>query len=169
MWKLLNLTSGDVSTWGSASEISEIVYVGSEPTSILYLNGSNAAGDGVSLYTSDVSSPDSAKLVASLSGDFSGLKAAETKSGDIHFLLYSKAYPNGTAYSEATAVTPRSTGRLYDAIYARHWVGIMHVPLEDALLTWAYRTIGCQTSSRLSLAVLSPRAGTRLGTLSAAI
>ncbi|CAI6086719.1 unnamed protein product [Clonostachys chloroleuca] len=121
VWNVLNLTTGDISVWGPASEISEIVFVGSKPTSILYLNGSNANGDGVSLYTSDVASPDNATLVASLSGDFSGLKAAQTKSGDINFLLYSKAYPNGTAYSEATAVAPRSTARIYEAIYARHW------------------------------------------------
>jgi hypothetical protein len=122
VWKKLDLATGDVSEWASASEISEIVFVGSEPTSILYLNGSNSAGDGVSLYTSDTASPESAKLVAELSGDFSGLKAVQVESGDIHFLLYSKAYPNGTAYSAATAVTPRSTARVYDAIYARHWV-----------------------------------------------
>ena len=116
MWNVLNLTSGDVSVWGDASEVSEIVFVGSEPTSILYLNGT-------SLYTSDVADPESATLVASLSGDFAGLKAAKTESGDIHFLLYSKAYPNGTAYVEAETVAPRSTGRIYDSIYVRHWVG----------------------------------------------
>jgi hypothetical protein len=121
VWKKIDLSNGDVETWADASEISEIVFVGPKDTSILYLNGTNADGDGVSLYTSDVEMPDSAKLVASLSGDFSGLKASKTKSGDIHFLLYSKAYPNGTAYSEATAVTPPSTGRLYDSIYVRHW------------------------------------------------
>lgn len=120
VWKQLDLKSGKVSTWGSASEISEIVFVGPNPTSILYLNGS-------SLYTSDTAKPESAKLVASLgTGDFSGLKAAQTKSGDIHFVLYSKAYPNGTAYSEATAVAPRSTGRIYDSIYVRHWVCKTH-------------------------------------------
>lgn len=115
MWNVLNLTTGAVDVWAPASEISEIVFVGSEPTSILYLNGT-------SLYTADAADLESATLVATLEGDFSGLKAKLTASGDINFLVYSKAYPNGTAYSEATAETPRSTGRIYQSIYVRHWV-----------------------------------------------
>lgn len=114
-WKKIDLASGEVSEWAPASEISEVVFVGSEPTSILYLNGTD-------LYTADATDLSSAELVASLSGDFSGLKAAQTESGDINFLVYSKAYPNGTAYSEATAVAPPSTGRVYSSIYVRHWV-----------------------------------------------
>jgi hypothetical protein len=119
VWNILDLSNGEVSVWADASEISEIVFVGDKPTSILYLNGT-------SLYTSDVADPDSATLVASLKGDFSGLKAAKTESGDIHFLLYSKAYPNGTAYVAAEAVEPKSTARIYDSIYVRHWVGQFH-------------------------------------------
>lgn len=122
VWKTLDLASGAVKDWAPSAGISEIVFVGSKPTSILYLNGTNEDGDGVSLYTSDTKDPASAKLVASLSGDFSGLKASKTGSGDIHFLLYSKAYPNGTAFSSATAVAPRNTGRIYDSLYVRHWV-----------------------------------------------
>lgn len=166
VWKKIDLSNGDVETWADASEISEIVFVGPKDTSILYLNGTNADGDGVSLYTSDVEKPDSAKLVASLSGDFSGLKASKTKSGDIHFLLYSKAYPNGTAYSEATAVTPPSTGRLYDSIYVRHWVSFDDSPYKVSSKMqplakhdfFLVRIIGCPTSSKPSLAAVSRRA-----------
>lgn len=51
----------------------------------------------------------------------SGLKAAITESGDIHFLLFGSAYPNGTAYNEETAEAPASSARIYTSIYVRHW------------------------------------------------
>ena len=60
-------------------------------------------------------------MVASLPAPFSGLKAVATSSGDIHFLLSSLAYPNGTAYNEDLAETPASTARIYQDIYVRHW------------------------------------------------
>lgn len=120
-WKVLNLTSGDVSLWKSGSGISEIAFAGEKPTSFIYLNGSNADGDGVSLYWTDATTPGKASLLASLPGPYSGLKAATTKSGDINFIVYAKAWPNGTVYNEETAATPKSSGRMYTSIYVRHW------------------------------------------------
>lgn len=122
IWEQLNLTSGDVSTWTTDSNISEVVFVGPSNTSILYINATNEEGDGgISLYTADATDLASASLAASLPAPFSGLKAVATKSGDIHFLVYAQAYPNGTAYNEDLAETPASTARIYTDIYVRHW------------------------------------------------
>jgi dipeptidyl aminopeptidase/acylaminoacyl peptidase len=60
-------------------------------------------------------------LVASLDAPFTGLKVANTSSGDLHFLVNSLAYQNGTAFNSNSASAPRHTGRLYENIYARHW------------------------------------------------
>lgn len=61
------------------------------------------------------------KLVASLDAPYSGLKVANTSSGNLRFLVNSLAYPNGTAYNPETAVQAPHTGRFYSDIYARHW------------------------------------------------
>lgn len=61
------------------------------------------------------------KLVASLDAPFSGLKVAKTSTGDLHFLVNSLAYPNGTAYNAELAPKARHTGRFYENVYTRHW------------------------------------------------
>ena len=48
------------------------------------------------------------------------MKAVSTSSG-ISFLVNCLAYENGTAYNEETYEAPRSTARIYDSIYVRHW------------------------------------------------
>lgn len=58
---------------------------------------------------------------ASLPASFSGLKIANTDSGDVHFLVYGQSYGNGTAFNEELAAKQRSTARIYDSIYVRHW------------------------------------------------
>ncbi|KAI4096328.1 MAG: hypothetical protein LQ344_001154 [Seirophora lacunosa] len=122
VWEKLDLTSGDISTWTADSNISEVVFVGPTNTSILYINGTNEEGDGgISLYTADALNLASASLVASLPAPFAGLKAVATRAGDIHFLVYAQAYPNGTAYNAELAETPASTARIYTDIYIRHW------------------------------------------------
>ncbi|KAI1177175.1 dipeptidyl-peptidase V [Nemania sp. FL0916] len=121
-WNKLDLKTGKISKWTDDTDISEVVFVGPKDTSIIYINGTNEEGDGgISLYSADVNDLKSAKLIASLPAPYSGLKAAQTKSGDINFLVYTKAYPNGTAYNENLASTPASTARLYNSIYVRHW------------------------------------------------
>ncbi|KAL8993485.1 MAG: hypothetical protein Q9188_007320 [Gyalolechia gomerana] len=122
VWEQLNLRSGDVFSWSTDSNISEVVFVGPTNTSILYINATNEEGDGgISLYTADTTNLAGASLVASLPAPFSGLKAASTRSGDIHFLMFAMAYPNGTAYNEDLAEEPASTARIYTDIYVRHW------------------------------------------------
>jgi len=112
------LTSGEISTWTTDSNISEVVFVGPTNTSILYINGTNEEGDGgISLYTADAIDLSSASLVASLPAPFSGLKAVLTQSGSINFLVYALAYPNGTAYNADLAETLVSTARIYTSIY----------------------------------------------------
>ncbi|KAI1105331.1 alpha/beta-hydrolase [Jackrogersella minutella] len=121
-WNKLDLKTGDITLWYAGSDISEVVFVGPTPTSIIYINGTNAKGDGgISLYSADANSLDNAKLIASLPAPYAGLKAAEVPSGDIHFLVYAKTYPNGTAYNEALASTAASTARIYTSTYVRHW------------------------------------------------
>lgn len=103
---------------------------------LLYLNGSSDVVDGgVSLYyVADPSAgADGAALVASLPAPLSGLKAALTTDGDIHFLVYGQTYPdNGTVYNEATADTPASTARIYTSIFVRHWVSRVVLPAPGA-------------------------------------
>ena len=122
VWEQLDLNTGDISTWSTDSNISEVVFVGPSDTSILYINATNEEGDGgISLYTADATDLLSANLIASLPVPFAGLKATSTKSGDIHFLVYALAYPNGTGYNEDLAETSPSTARIYTSIYVRHW------------------------------------------------
>ncbi|KAK5943433.1 Dipeptidyl-peptidase 5 [Knufia obscura] len=122
IWERLDLMSGEISTWSTDTNISEFVFVGPTNTSILYINATNEEGNGgVSLYTADAADLSTASLVASLPAPYSGLKAVATESGDIHFLVYALAYPNGTAYNADTAETPASTARIYTDIYVRHW------------------------------------------------
>jgi dipeptidyl aminopeptidase/acylaminoacyl peptidase len=106
--------------WSTDTNISEVVFLGA--TDILYINGTNEEGDGgVSLYTADATDLTSASLVGSLPAPLSGLKAVTSESGDIHFLVYGLAYPNGTAYNADTAEPEPSTARIYTSIYVRHW------------------------------------------------
>ncbi|KAG6986433.1 hypothetical protein G7Y79_00087g101120 [Physcia stellaris] len=121
-WERLDLISGQISTWSTDSNISEIVFVGPTSSSILYINATNEEGDGgISLYSADAADLASAVLVASLPAPFTGLKAVSTPSGAIHFLVNAKAYSNGTAYNEDLAEAPASTARIYKDIYVRHW------------------------------------------------
>lgn len=120
VWNKLNLTSGEVSVWSTDTSISEVAFLGN--SSIVYINGTNAAGDGgISLYTADANNLSGARLAASIPAPLAGLKAVQSASGDIHFLLYGMAFPNGTAYNAETATASRSTARIYDSIYVRHW------------------------------------------------
>lgn len=121
-WYLVNITSGEVSFLVDGSEISEIMWTGSEnaSTAVIYVNGTNAEGDGgVSLYSADVTSIDDATLLGSLPAPYAGLKLALTDSGSIHFLMYCKAYENGTAYNEALVEEPLSSARIYTSIWVR--------------------------------------------------
>ena len=61
------------------------------------------------------------KMVASLDAPYSGLKVANTSSGDLHFLVNTMAYPNGTAVNPETEIVPHSTARFYYDTYVRHW------------------------------------------------
>lgn len=55
VWKLLNVNTGDISDLPFTSDVSEIVWVGSTNTSVLYLNGTNdAVPGGVTLWTTDL-------------------------------------------------------------------------------------------------------------------
>ncbi|KAK1762719.1 Alpha/Beta hydrolase protein [Phialemonium atrogriseum] len=121
-WKRLDLESGDVSLWHAGSDISEVVFVGPTTTSLIYINSTNEEGDGgVSLYYADAAALDHTSLIASLPAPYSGLKAAVTPSGDIHFLVYASAWPNGTAYNQRLSAKPKSTARIYSSTYVRHW------------------------------------------------
>lgn len=125
-WRRLDLKSGDVSLWHAGSDISEVVFVGPTTTSLIYINSTNEEGDGgISLYYADAAAINHASLIASLPAPYSGLKAAQTPSGDIHFLVYASAWPNGTAYNQRLSAKPKSTARIYSSTYVRHWVRLM--------------------------------------------
>lgn len=104
---------------------SEIVFVGPEPTNILYINATNdEENGGISLYMADTSTPESATFITSLPAPYAGLKAAETSGGDIRFLMYCKANLDGSAYSPTLqpADPGASSARVYDGTYIRLWV-----------------------------------------------
>ncbi|KAF2678804.1 alpha/beta-hydrolase [Lentithecium fluviatile CBS 122367] len=123
-WQLLDVTSGNVTEAPFESDVSEVVWVGSTNTSILYINGTNEeVPGGVTLYTADLGEESfSPTLVASLNAPFQGLKATKTESGSINFVVNALAYwKNGSAYNEELATVPLSSGQIYDANYIRHW------------------------------------------------
>ncbi|ORY04573.1 Alpha/Beta hydrolase protein [Clohesyomyces aquaticus] len=123
-WQLLNISSGNITEAPFDSEVSEVVWVGSSKTSILYINGTNEEiPGGVTLYTADLGEAKFApKLVASLNAPFAGLKAIKTESGALNFVVNCLAYANnGSAYNPDLATKPLSTGQLYDANFVRHW------------------------------------------------
>lgn len=54
-WKLLNIKTGDIADLPFSDDVSEIVWVGSTNTSVLYLNGTNDdVPGGVTLWTTDL-------------------------------------------------------------------------------------------------------------------
>ncbi|SMR45687.1 unnamed protein product [Zymoseptoria tritici ST99CH_1E4] len=123
-WKLLHLSTGEISDLRLSAAASEIVWVGPTDTSVLYLNSTNdQAPGGVTLWTADMAqSPLQRTLVASLPAPYAGLKATRTPSGDINFIVNCLAYANnGSAYNPKLASTPSHTGRLYDNAFVRHW------------------------------------------------
>lgn len=57
----MNVTSGDVTLLYNGSDIAEMVWVGANSTSVIYVNGTNEEDDGgVSLYSADVTNIGSA-------------------------------------------------------------------------------------------------------------
>jgi hypothetical protein len=63
----LDLEIGHVSVWYEGSDISEVVFVGPNATSLIYINSTNAEGDGdISLYHADAASLERAVLISSL-------------------------------------------------------------------------------------------------------
>ncbi|KAI1817242.1 dipeptidyl-peptidase-like protein V precursor [Poronia punctata] len=123
-WQILDVATGNIRLAPLDSSVSEVVWVGDKDTSILYINGTNdEIPGGVTLYTADVGANEfSPTLVASLNAPFQGLKAAQSKSGDIHFVVNSLAFwDNGKAYNPDLVVPAKTSGLLYDANFIRHW------------------------------------------------
>ncbi|KAI0205197.1 dipeptidyl-peptidase-like protein V precursor [Astrocystis sublimbata] len=123
-WKLLDVSSGSVKDAPFGSDVSEVVWIGNSDTDILYINGTNdEITGGVTLYTADIGAKKFAPtLVTSLDAPFQGLKAVQTKSGDIKFVVNALArWEDGSAFNPALAVTPLTSGAIYDSNYIRHW------------------------------------------------
>ncbi|BDD61071.1 putative dipeptidyl-peptidase 5 [Monascus purpureus] len=121
-WSLLDLKTGSTSLLTNDSDVSEITWLGTDDSTILYINSTNAhIPGGVELWVTSVSDFENGYKAASLEAPFSGLKSVITESGDVHFVAYTKSYPNGTAYNEELATPPLSSARIYDSIYVRHW------------------------------------------------
>ena len=54
-WKLLRLSTGEISNLPFTDDVSEIVWVGDTATSVLYINGTNdEIRGGVTLWTADL-------------------------------------------------------------------------------------------------------------------
>ncbi|KAB8079071.1 putative dipeptidyl-peptidase 5 [Aspergillus leporis] len=121
-WNVLDLKSGDIKLLTNDSSVSEIVWLGSDDSTVLYVNGTNAdIPGGVELWVSDISDFANGYKAASLSAPYSGFKVVTTDSGDVRFVAYAESYANGTAYNEELAAKPLSSARIYDSIYVRHW------------------------------------------------
>lgn len=56
-WKLMRLDTGEISDLPFADEVSEILWVGNTPTSVLYVNSTSDTG-GISLWTVDLAHAD---------------------------------------------------------------------------------------------------------------
>ncbi|KAL5116518.1 Prolyl oligopeptidase [Pleosporales sp. CAS-2024a] len=120
--QLIDLTTGAVSDSGwNSSEVNEYQWIPGTNSGIVYINGTGEIPGGVSLWIGDVKSPNGSTKVAELDAPYSGLKIAKTSTGDIHFLVNSLAYPNGTAYNPETAIKTKSSARFYSDNYVRHW------------------------------------------------
>ncbi|KAF9885016.1 putative dipeptidyl-peptidase 5 [Aspergillus nanangensis] len=121
-WNLLDLKSGKISLLTNDSNVSEIVWLGTDKSSLLYINGTNAdVPGGVELWVTDVNNFANGYKAASLPAAFSGLKAVITSSGDVNYVASGQSYANGTAYNEELATKSLSSARIYDSIYVRHW------------------------------------------------
>ncbi|THW26576.1 alpha/beta-hydrolase [Aureobasidium pullulans] len=122
-YEILDLATGKIDESGlNASEINEIVWLPGTSTGILYINATNEkVFGGVTLWIGDIGDSSASVLVAYLDAPYTGLKVANSSSGDLHFLLNCLAYPNGTAVNPESEVTPLHTGRLYSDNYVRHW------------------------------------------------
>ncbi|KAJ5084105.1 hypothetical protein NUU61_008684 [Penicillium alfredii] len=123
-WSLLDLNSGKVSRLTNDSSVSEVVWLGSTDSNVLYINNTNAQiPGGVELWISNTEDFDGSYSVQGCisAGFVLWSQDSGTKSGDIHFVVYSQTYGNGTAYNEKLAATPLSSARIYDSIYVRHW------------------------------------------------
>ncbi|KAJ5151226.1 uncharacterized protein N7482_010478 [Penicillium canariense] len=122
-WNLIDLDSGKITLLTNDTNVSELIWLGSDDSGLLYINGTNAdIPGGVELWVSNTASFDKLRYkAASLPASFSGLKTAITKGGDVNFVLYAQSYSNGTAYNEELASKPLSSARIYDSIYVRHW------------------------------------------------
>ncbi|KAF7588419.1 putative dipeptidyl-peptidase 5 [Aspergillus hancockii] len=121
-WNVLDLKSGDIKLLTDDSSVSEILWLGSDDSTVLYVNGTNAdIPGGVELWVSDVNDFANGYKAASLAAPYSGFKIVTTDSGDVRFVAYAESYANGTAYNEELAAKPLSSARIYDSIYVRHW------------------------------------------------
>ncbi|EAW06401.1 dipeptidyl peptidase DppV [Aspergillus clavatus NRRL 1] len=121
-WSLLDLKTGQSKILTNDSSVSEILWLGTDDSTLLYVNGTNAdVPGGVELWVTQVSSFTNGYKAASLPAAFSGFKTVTTKSGDIRFVAYAQSYANGTAYNEELVEKPLSSARIYDSIYVRHW------------------------------------------------
>ncbi|KAI0196633.1 dipeptidyl-peptidase-like protein V precursor [Xylaria flabelliformis] len=123
-WHLLDVANGKTKEAPFGSDVSEIVWIGDTDTSILYINSTNEeTAGGVTLYIADLGAKKfSPTLAASLEAPFQGLKAVQTKSGDINFVVNALAkWEDGSAYNPELAVAPLTSGAIYDSNYIRHW------------------------------------------------
>ncbi|KAE8383409.1 putative dipeptidyl-peptidase 5 [Aspergillus bertholletiae] len=121
-WNVLDLKSGNIKLLTNDSDVSEIVWLGSDDSTVLYVNGTNAdIPGGVELWVSDISDFANGYKAASLPAAFSGFKVVNTPSGDVRFVAYAESWANGTAYNEELVAKPLSSARIYDSIYVRHW------------------------------------------------
>ncbi|KAI9038621.1 dipeptidyl peptidase DppV [Aspergillus affinis] len=121
-WSLLDLKSGDTKPLTNDSNVSEILWLGTDDSTVLYVNGTNAeVPGGVELWVSKISDFTKGYKAASLPGPLSGFKTVTTHSGDIKFVAYAESYANGTVYNEELAEAALSSARIYDSLYVRHW------------------------------------------------
>ncbi|TGZ77688.1 dipeptidyl-peptidase 5 [Ascodesmis nigricans] len=111
-WEILDIDTGKTSPLASTAEVGEIAWI--DDSRILYTNGTE-------LWVSTVENFSKGYKAATLPVEMSNLKIATTKDGNVNFLLTAMANPDGSIYDESKANQPRSTARIYDELYVRHW------------------------------------------------
>ncbi|PWY93188.1 dipeptidyl peptidase V [Aspergillus sclerotioniger CBS 115572] len=121
-WSLIDLDSGETKTLTDDSNVSEMIWLGSDGSTVLYINSTNAQiPGGVELWIADTSDFENGYKAASLSANLLGIKSVVTDSGDVRYVLRGKSYPNGTVYNDQIVTALPSSARIYDSIFVRHW------------------------------------------------
>ncbi|KAF2088244.1 dipeptidyl-peptidase-like protein V precursor [Saccharata proteae CBS 121410] len=115
--RVLDTSSGESQLVSDNSDASEPTWLANGDV-LLLTPGSNGTTDVV---VGPVDGFKNSYTAGTIGGSASGVKLASLGNGTYAFAITAQAKPDGTIYNSETAETSKSTGRLYKAIFVRHW------------------------------------------------